>query len=134
MMKLSFVLASFVVSVAGVAHAQPATQDLYHDLIGKSYLAAKRELLLRGAVPIDDKKIQQQQGVDDCLMDSDICSLLEVSACAADRPLCTMEWRDKHGKRFTVQTSYSVSANVKGLTVDVIFRPDDPLVPPLVEP
>jgi len=126
MMKLPFVLVSFVLGVTGVASAQSATQDLFSDLIGKSYLAAKRELLLRGAVPIDDKKIQQQ-GVDDCLMDSDICSLLEVSACAADRPLCTMEWRDKHGKRFAVQTSYSVSATVAGLTVDVIFRPDYPL-------
>lgn len=127
MIKLSLVLASFVVGVTGVASAQSATQNLYPDLIGKSYVVAKRELLLRGAVPIDDKKIQQQQGADDCTIDSDICSLLEVSACAADQPLCTMEWRDKYGKRFAVQTSYSVSATVAGLTVDVIFRPDYPL-------
>jgi hypothetical protein len=127
MRKLSFVLASFIVGVAEVSSAQSATQRLYPDLIGKSYLIAKRELLLSGAVPIDDKQIQEQHGVDDCSIESDICSLSEVSACAADRPLCTMEWRDKHGRRFTVQTSYSVSVTVAGLKVDAVFRPDYPL-------
>jgi hypothetical protein len=127
MKKLSFVLASVMMGMAGVSSAQSTMQDLYPNLTGKSYVEAKKELLLLGAVPIDDKRIQESRGVNDCSIESDICALPEVSACAVDQPLCLMEWHDKQGRRFTVQTSYNASVSVSGLKVDAIFRPDAPL-------
>lgn len=127
MKKLSFVLASVVVGMTGISSASSATQTLFPGLIGKSYLEAKRRLLSQGSVPIDDEKIQESRGLDNCSIESDICKLPEVSSCAVDQPLCLMEWHDKGGRRFTVQTSYSADVSISGLKVVAIFRPDSPL-------
>lgn len=117
MMTIRFpaLLALFVLGWRAPAGAQPS---LYPDLLGKSYTAAKQQLIALGARPTDVRKYSN------CWEEWSVCSLPEAVACAADHPLCLMAWKGKDGRIFTVETSWKVEPSVSDQEIDWIWFGD----------
>jgi hypothetical protein len=85
--------------------SSPAKSQDPHDVVqeefGKEYHIARRQLIKKGNIPLDQSRAADRA----CEGNPPACSMYpELIACAVDQGLCRFEWRSKNGRRFYIIT------------------------------